>query len=412
MAFRYIYVPLSIQLIGLCFAVYIDIYVEKKYKKALYTIVVLDAAIICQEYFDYLLRSMESPSPLRPYISFLGYALRPLIILLFCYIVYPEGKHRIANWLVIGNTIIYFVSIYTGIAFSIDENNVFVRGPLGFTCHIVSIVILLYLLFMAMKRHKTDSLANKLFLHFIIAAIFVGAICDFYTELPISILTLSVTSSCILSYIWLHFQFVATYENALAEQQRVKLMTSQIRPHFLYNTLSTIQALCLVDPQKASETTEKFGTYIRHNINSINQPNLISLRKELEHTQIYVDIEKIRFPNIMVEYDIEEDDFLIPALSVQPMVENAIRHGIRGIDNGKVTVSAKKRDGEYQIIIKDNGVGFDVEKAFEADETHIGIRNVRNRVRIMCRGELTVNSAVGEGTEIIITIPISNSPKE
>lgn len=181
-------------------------------------------------------------------------------------------------------------------------------------------------------------------------------------------------------------------------------MMTQIQPHFLYNTLSTIQVLCLTNPDEAYEITGKFGKYLRQNIDSLEEPELITFDKELEHTQIYTEIEKVRFPEINIVYDVEDEDFSLPALTVQPIVENSIRHGIRNVENGTVTVSVKKQPDCHEIIVADNGVGFDVDSPTKSG-THIGLKNTKERVEKMCGGTLEVTSEIGKGTTVKIRIP-------
>ncbi|MBR5088574.1 MAG: hypothetical protein IK093_04020 [Ruminiclostridium sp.] len=132
---------------------------------------------------------------------------------------------------------------------------------------------------------------------------------------------------------------------------------------------------------------------------------LISFTKELEYTKVYADIEQIRFPNIRLDYDIQDKDFEIPALTVQPMVENAISHGVRIREEGFVSVTMRLIDGWHEIIIKGDGKGFDVDAALNADKTHIGLRNVRERVEKICGGTFSVSSVIGEGSDIVIRIP-------
>ena len=229
---------------------------------------------------------------------------------------------------------------------------------------------------------------------------------------PITFLTFAIVISSVFYYIWLHLRFVQMHEDDLKAQQRLKIMMSQIQPHFLYNTLSSIQALCLKDPEKAFDVTEKFGAYLRQNIDSLDRPELIPFEKELEHTRVYSEIEMIRFPSIRVEYDTPDTGFMIPALTVQPLVENAIRHDVRGAENGVVRVSSKKKDGFYEIVIGDNGKGFDPEAAEKSDGTHIGVRNVRERISSLCCGTMTVEDADGKGTKIVIRIPVNAGGNE
>ena len=189
------------------------------------------------------------------------------------------------------------------------------------------------------------------------------------------------------------------------DNPRVQLLVSQIQPHFIFNTLSTIQALCRIDPDKAFDTIEKFGSYLRMNLESLGQPTLIPFQKELEHTRIYAEIEMLRYPEIHIVYDIQDDDFELPALSVQPMVENAIRHGVRGKYSGEVIISSREENGNHVVTIRDNGRGFDPDAVKETEEGHIGIRNVRERIETMCQGTMRIDSTRWKGTTVTITIP-------
>ena len=152
---------------------------------------------------------------------------------------------------------------------------------------------------------------------------------------------------------------------------------------------------------------ERFGVYLRRNIEVLNQTELIPLAKELEHTRAYAEIEELRFSNIHVDYDIQVIDIRVPALSIQPLVENAIRHGVRGRKEGRVTVCTRRIGNEDQIVIRDNGKGFDVSGVKEDGGIHIGIANVRSRLEQMCGGRLDIDSRIGKGTTIVMRIPIA-----
>ena len=180
---------------------------------------------------------------------------------------------------------------------------------------------------------------------------------------------------------------------------------SQIQPHFLYNTLTTIQALCLENPKKAATITERFAAYLRQNIDSLNEANLIPFRKELDHTLVYAQIEMERFSNIHLDYEIEDEDFLLPALTIQPLVENAIRHGLRGTPKGQVEIITNLLPDCHEIIIRDNGKGFRPEELPGTERPHIGIQNVRERLQRLCGGTMIIDSEERRGTCITIHIP-------
>ena len=128
-------------------------------------------------------------------------------------------------------------------------------------------------------------------------------------------------------------------------------------------------------------------------------------QKELEHTRLYAQIETQRFPNVQVEYRIDDTDFEVPALTIQPLVENAIRHGVRSRADGLVMVSTVREGDAHRITVQDNGVGFDPRQQLSDEEPHIGIRNVRERVEKMCGGDLVLTSEIGKGTSVTMVFP-------
>ena len=131
----------------------------------------------------------------------------------------------------------------------------------------------------------------------------------------------------------------------------------------------------------------------------------IHLSKEIEHTRYYVGIEQIRFPDMEILFDLQSGDFLLPSLSVQPLVENAIKHGLMKLpEGGTVIISSWETENGYCVSVEDNGAGFDTSVLLD-ERKHIGLRNIRGRVEAMCGGTLTVESTPGVGTKVVILIP-------
>ena len=187
------------------------------------------------------------------------------------------------------------------------------------------------------------------------------------------------------------------------EAQRNALMLSQINPHFVYNTLSTIAAMCDTSPKQAQYLTIDFSQYLRRNIGTLTSEELIPFEQEMDHVACYLKIEKARFrERLNVIYSINCKDFKLPPLTIQPLVENAIKHGItKKAEGGTVRITTYEKELNYIVEIIDDGVGFDAESA----ELHVGLANVRGRIATMCKGELTVKSTVGVGTRITVEIP-------
>lgn len=211
----------------------------------------------------------------------------------------------------------------------------------------------------------------------------------------------------IIRVITMNYKAAREAEQLRAElsEHRIAAMISRIKPHFIYNTLGSICQLCIEQPEKAAELTRDFSQYLRGNFSELENSRPILLSKELEHVKHYVSIEQVRFPDITVDIDVRCDNFFLPALSVQPLVENAIKHGLMGLESGgRVTVCAYETDREYCVKVSDNGVGFDV-NAQPDDDRHIGIKNIRERISAICGGRLTVESTPGRGTTAVIYIP-------
>lgn len=195
-------------------------------------------------------------------------------------------------------------------------------------------------------------------------------------------------------------------ERKLQESQ-ISIMLSQIQPHFLYNTLNSIYQLCETNPMRARSMVNFFAEYLRNNLSSLEEPGRISFETELSHIKTYLEIEKIRFEDTLeIEYDINCVDFSLPVLTVQPIVENAVKHGTskkRG--GGKVTISTHENKECYIIKVEDTGCGFDPSKPKDDGKRHVGIDNVRQRLFNMCGGTLSIESEEGVGTLATIIIP-------
>ena len=189
------------------------------------------------------------------------------------------------------------------------------------------------------------------------------------------------------------------------KDSRISIMLSQIQPHFIYNTLGTIERMCLKEPEKAFQLVRNFSLYLRGNFSEIDSVAPIRFADELKHVECYVNIEKVRFPDMTIEYDLEATDFVLPALSVQPLVENAIKHGLMRLESGgTIVIRSYETERHFCVEVKDDGVGFDTTLPVE-EKKHMGLRNIRGRLKAMVNGTLVVESRIGAGTRAVIMIP-------
>ena len=189
------------------------------------------------------------------------------------------------------------------------------------------------------------------------------------------------------------------------KESRISIMLSQIQPHFIYNTLGTIERMCLKDPQKAFDLVRNFSLYLRGNFSELDSVAPIRFEEELKHIEYYVHIEKVRFPDMSIEYDVEATEFVLPALSVQPLVENAIKHGLMRLETGgTVVIRSYETPTHFCVSVKDDGVGFDTSLPID-EKKHVGLRNIRGRLNAMVNGDLILESKPGVGTKAVIMIP-------
>lgn len=190
-------------------------------------------------------------------------------------------------------------------------------------------------------------------------------------------------------------------------QSQIAVMLSQIKPHFIFNTLNAISALCLTDPLKADETIITFSEYLRENINALEIADPVPFEQELHHVKNYAKIEQTRFgEKLTMEYHVEFSNFRIPTLTLQPIVENAIRHGIGKKEApGTVVIHVSRKDNFAEIRVEDDGVGFDMEGNYKRNDS-IGMKNVKSRLSVQVDATMEVTSQPGKGTKVVVRIPI------
>lgn len=186
--------------------------------------------------------------------------------------------------------------------------------------------------------------------------------------------------------------------------QRAGIMVLQMRPHFISNTIMGIYYLCDRDPQKAKQVTLDFNTYLRRNFNAIASEDTIPFASELEHTRAYLAVEQAQFEDdLIVSFDTPHTLFRLPPLTLQPIVENAVKHGMSATkDPLHIHILTRKTDSASEVIVEDDGTGF---VRPDDNEPHLALKNIRQRLDWMCKGTLTIAQREGGGTLVKVTIP-------
>ena len=392
---------------ALCILVHENDRIPRENKRLLYTTYLLVACSAFAEWCGVQLDGrVETPVWTLRLVKCADYILTPAAGgALVMQMRLKNNWQKAMNGILIANAVLQLVSVPGEWMLVIDAQNHYSHGPLfpvylGMCLLIIILIIAQFVLYgRTFKRQNRVSLYAIMFL--VVAAIAIQ-------ELPSGFRTAYVGMTVGAALMFIHYtEYSQQAADETLAEQRIQLMLSQIRPHFLYNALGSIEALCERDPKAAKLATRKFSRYLRGNMDSLSGEKLIPFEKELQHTQLYLDLEQIRFGDaLQVVYEIEASDFFLPPLTLEPIVENAVKHGIRMKADGRgtVTVSAAEQKDCYELCVTDDGAGFDPESV-SPDETHIGIRNVRERLQRICGGTLTIRSAVGVGTTAVICVP-------
>ena len=185
-------------------------------------------------------------------------------------------------------------------------------------------------------------------------------------------------------------------------RQRVNLSVLQMRPHFIYNTMMSIYYLCEQDPKKGQQVTLDFTQYLRSNFNAVVQEGTVPFSEELEHTRAYLAVEQARYAELLsVTFDTPVTLFKLPPLTIQPIVENAIKHAMRENEMLRVTLTTAEHPDGFTVTVEDNGPGF----TSTDDEPHIALDNIRERLQLSCGGTLTIEPREGGGTKVTVFVP-------
>ena len=189
--------------------------------------------------------------------------------------------------------------------------------------------------------------------------------------------------------------------------QRAGIMVLQMRPHFIYNTMMTIYYLCKQDTHKAQQVTLDFTNYLRKNFSAIASKDTIPFTDELKHTQAYLAVEQAQHEdNLFMEFDTPHTRFRVPPLTLQPLVENAIKHGMKLEGEPlHIYVKTRKTSSGSKIIVENDGPDY---KPADDNEPHIALKNIRERLEMMCKGKMVMLPRTGRGTVVKVMIPASD----
>ena len=348
--------------------------------------------------------------------SFFSSLLMPMLTV---YLLHCTGEdwRRSALFATVGALwLVYFallvVTQFTTVIYAVTPDNVYRRGA-WYPVLLIAPILLMLLNLLALWRRRTwltrpQALAFSLYLLIPMGCMIVQMLS--YGLLMI-VLGSCVAALCMFLFM-LHEQqdrYAAQHLEITRQQleianQRASIMVLQMRPHFIYNTLMSIYSLCNQDPQKARQVTMDFTDYLRRNFNAVASENAIPFSAELEHTRAYLAVEQAQYDQMLVvEYDTPFTRFRLPPLTLQPLAENAVKHGMDPYAGPlHVLIRTFRTDGASVIAVEDDGTGFVAE---EIHESHTTLSNIRQRLEWMCGGTMEIAPRESGGTKVTVTIP-------
>lgn len=393
--------------------------VEIKGVWKLYIMLMLHMLLLVVTIFYKVLKDDPSGKGVYLFMVIVQYPLMAAVVLmLHVYVVEKTLPDTIGGltfaWVPAGvfivMTLLWVTSIKTKLFFQLNEAKIMLGGHYAwiayFVVYLVVMIDLVWLIRCFMEQqiegHTLTFFCTFLFLPLIAQAFMI--ICE---ELfPLYVAT---SFSFLLVYIFHHQKEVRELRDEIseAEERKTHLVVSQLQPHFMMNSLTTIKYLYAEEPRLAEKAINKFSGYFQTTVESLTKKELVSIEQELSHTQTYLWLEQLRFENMLsVKMQImDEVEFDLPALTLQPIVENAVKHGVCKKDGGgTVWIAISEEEEHYLITVKDDGVGFDVEILEEEEYQMGGLANVQRRLQNAIYGSMEIESRIGIGTTVEIRI--------
>ncbi len=341
--------------------------------------------------------------------TFLPSVLMPLLTM---YILFCSNKNirkspsfYISLALCVSLLILLIVAQFTDGIYYITDDNEFIQGQWYWLLIVPLLALIALNLFEIIYRRKL--IGKKYFIAFLIylSPLLVVMILQMFISVFI-LIVIAVSISALSMFGIILSDQVGQYLRQQKEiaDQRSSIAVLQMRPHFIYNTMTSIYYLCEQDPVKAQQVTLDFTTYLRKNFNAIIGKEPIPFVEELEHTRAYLAVVQAQYEdNLLVEFDTPHTQFRVPPLTLQPLVENSVKYGLN-IDSTeplRVSIKTEKVDNGSVIIVSDTGPGISNK---DNGEPHIALNNIRERL-LLINGALQILPNEKGGTIIKVYIP-------
>ena len=294
---------------------------------------------------------------------------------------------------------------FTTFIYYYTQGNVFNLGP-WYPVPIALLVVMTALIQVGVVRRR-EKLSRKHVHAFFFFFVPLTIALAWHTFTPVfSLIYVSTTIASLAMFVIVVSEQIEQYISLEREaaRQRTKIAVLRMRPHFIHNTMTSIYYLCDQDPKKAQQVTMDFNTYLRKNFNAIAKDEAIPFSGELEHTRAYLAVEQAQFENkLIIDYDVTYTLFRIPPLTLQPLAENSVKHGMSPSTIPlHVIIRTRKEESACKVIVEDSGPGCDPAVVGDPSTT---LANIRERLALMCEGTLEIAPREGGGTIVTVTVP-------
>ena len=300
------------------------------------------------------------------------------------------------------------IAPFTDIFYIVTPESQFIRGSLWFLWMTPLVLMMVLNIAGVIKRRK--KLSKKYLIALLVYLLPMTAAIIVHTFFPVELyVVFGMVLLALVMFVLILSDNMEQYARQQQEiaHQRASVLVLQMRPHFIYNTMMTIYYLCKQDTDKAQQVTLDFTNYLRKNFSAIASKDTIPFTDELKHTQAYLAVEQAQHEdNLFMEFDTPHTRFRVPPLTLQPLVENAIKHGMKLEGEPlHIYVKTRKTNSGSKIIVENDGPDY---KPADDNEPHIALKNIRERLEMMCKGKMVMLPRTGRGTVVKVMIPASD----
>ena len=375
-----------------------------------FTILALTVSIFFTDFLVFRNPDMALAEKVITYFEFLLYSLlMPIYTVFLLHACKENTRNSVLFSAVLSLWIAYFLLLsiaqFTTFIHYVTPDNQYFRGPWFPLLMIPLISIMVLNLVGVLRRRKKLSgkyfAASLIYLLPIMAALIIHMFLS-----AILLLDIALSLSAISMFVIILSDQIEQYmlqQQEIAHQQ-ARVMVLQMRPHFIYNSMMSIYYLCELDAKKARQVVMDFTTYLRKNFTAIASDHTIPFPEELEHARAYLAVEQAQFEELLfVDYDTPHFLFRVPPLTLQPIVENAVKHGLDPeVGPLHIFIRTRETDSRNEIIVEDDGVGF---SPTDNSSSHLALTNIQQRLKLMCNGKMIILPRDEGGTIVRILIP-------